>query len=274
MRTAPESRIAISRHLAWLLAWPLLSVALGAGCGPTPAGSQAAVPHHPRIIPMGAPPTSVPEPSRTKAERPDARQSPQTKRKPEPEPEPVYELDRVSRKIPITGKAYCPPIELVDYRGAIVRFHKPLRINTAFREHVREFEQIVRDTAMEVYGRPPTKIRHFGSFYCRRISTWPYLVSEHGLGNAVDIGGFDFSRLGPDEFPEVQKRWRKAFSIRMARHWRAKGKEGEHSRFLQLLARRIIDRPGLFRVILGPAHPNHNDHLHLDMARGRVVNVF
>lgn len=163
---------------------------------------------------------------------------------------------------------------LTSYRGSVLRFHKPLRINDAFVAHVREFEQIVYDTAVEVYGRPPTRIRHFGSYYCRRISTWPYLVSEHGLGNAIDIGGFEFARLRTGKQTDVPARWRRSFKVTLSRHWNATGKNADHARFLRLLATRIIERDGLFRVILGPGHPNHHDHFHLDMARWRVVSVF
>ena len=170
-----------------------------------------------------------------------------------------------------------------------MRFHRPLRVNAPFRKRVQALEVIVSDTAIEIYGRPPSRIRHLGAFYCRRISTWPYLVSEHGLGNAIDIAGFSFDRLSGDEQPTVPAQWRKRFEVRMTKHWNATGSNAPHSRFLQLLARRLIDadveaeadatqdghgRESLFRVILGPAQPNHDDHLHLDMARWRIVNVF
>ncbi len=187
---------------------------------------------------------------------------------------PPYPLDRVSRKVPITGKAQCPPVALVRYQGDVVPFHTPLRINASFRDHVRDFERVVQEAATEVYGRPPTRIRHLGSYYCRRISTWPYLVSEHGLGNALDIGGFDFARVPAGKSPHLPRRFRKAFRVRVARHWNGRGRDAVHARFLRLLARRVIDREGLFRIILGPGHPNHQDHFHLDMARWRIVDVF
>ncbi|HUH04831.1 MAG TPA: extensin family protein, partial [Kofleriaceae bacterium] len=169
----------------------------------------------------------------------------------------------MSRKVPLSGKAVCPPIELVSYSGTVVRFHKPMRINRPFESHVRGLEQIVHDTAVEVYGRPPSTIVHLGAFYCRRISTWPYLVSEHGLGNAIDIGGVRFDRLAAGSWPEAPSRWRQQFSVGMSQHWKDDGKNPEHARFLRLVARRLIEREGLFRVILGPAHPNHANHLHL-----------
>lgn len=246
------------------------------GCGPGSAPSAAQIPAGNDAAPGQAPGLEPPHPHIPAAddqqELPaNADQRPTT---PAPRPPPAYALDPVSRKIPLSGKAFCPAIDLMDYRGSVIPFHKPLRIVEPFRAHVEILEEIARDTAIEVYGRPPTRIRHFGSYYCRRISTWPYLVSEHGMGNALDIGGFDFARLKKSDYPDAPRRWRKSFSVRMSRHWRATGKNAEHSRFLRLFARRVIDRPGLFRVVLGPAHPGHNDHLHLDMARHRVINVF
>lgn len=240
----------------------------GSGSSPPPAPTLASADAAPGQATLPEPPhPHIPSAG-------DQRPPPADRPAPAPRPAPEYALDPVSRKIPLSGKAFCPPIDLVDYRGSVVPFHKPLRIAEPFRAHVRTLEEIARDTAIEIYGRPPTRIRHFGSYYCRRISTWPYLVSEHGMGNALDIGGFDFARLKRDDHPDATGRWRKSFSVRMSRHWRATGKDADHARFLRLFARRVIDREGLFRVVLGPAHPGHQDHLHLDMARHRVINVF
>ena len=242
---------------------PTLTV-LSLGCVSPPPVAQPGLPH-PQIAPH-------PEHMTGAASGDEARRREESS--PDEELPPAYELDRMSRKVPISGSARCPAIDLVEYSGTEVRFHKPLRIAEPFRAHVRAFEAIVRDAAIEVYGRPPTRIRHFGSFYCRRISTWPYLISEHGMGNALDVGGFDFSRLKKGQYPDVQKRFRRSFQVRVSRHWHASGKDAAHARFLRLVARRAIDRAGLFRVILGPAHPGHKDHFHFDMAQHRVVNVF
>ena len=256
----------------------ILLIAFTTSCGPAavPAsesawtpGSPGQGPRHPPVLSIRPPPAAAPA-----RPTPPAVQMRKPAPTPQPAPAPAYALDPVSRKIPITGRASCPPIDLIRYSGSIVRFHKSLRIAEPFRDHVRDFEQIVHDTAIEVYGRPPTHNRHYGSYFCRRISTWPYLVSEHGMGNAVDIGGFYFARLRKGEFPDARRRYRKKFSITVSRHWRGTGADADHARFLRLVARRAIERAGLFRVILGPAHPGHDDHLHLDMARWRVVNVF
>ncbi len=188
---------------------------------------------------------------------------------------PAYPLDLTSRKVPMTGKVVCPPVNLVHYSGKVVPFHKTARINEHFVDHLRRFEEIVSETAIEVYGRAPSRITRMGSFYCRRIRAWPYLISEHGLGNAVDVGGFDFSRVNGEAALDVPSRWRKKFSVTMSKHWQARSEsDAEHQRFLHLLANRVINEEDLFRVILGPADPKHKDHFHFDMAPFRIVNVF
>jgi hypothetical protein len=191
------------------------------------------------------------------------------------EVKPKYPLDRTSRKVPMSGKLVCPPVQLVLYEGELIAYDKPARVYVDFAEHLQRFEVIVRDTAVEIYGRAPTKIRTYGSFYCRRIRTWGYLVSEHGLGNALDVSGFDFGKLKNAEASSVPPRWRRPFAVSMSKHWRARSKDdATHRKFLRLLAQRVIDDEDLFRVILGPADPKHQDHFHFDMAPIRIVNVF
>ena len=107
----------------------------------------------------------------------------------------------------------------------------------------------------------------------RRYPTW---VSEHALGNAIDIAGFDFGPLprtakAPSE---LARRWRGAFEVRLERHWNATGTSAVHAEFLRALARELIARPDLFSVVLGPAWPGHHNHFHLDHAPYRVVEVF
>tara|TARA_R110002073_G_scaffold177151_3_gene334986 strand:- start:22424 stop:23218 length:795 start_codon:yes stop_codon:yes gene_type:complete len=188
---------------------------------------------------------------------------------------PAYPLDFTSRKVPMTGKVTCPPVQLVNYSGDIVAFHKPARINEDFAQHMRRFEEIVRNTAIEIYGRAPARITRMGSFYCRRIRAWPYLISEHGLGNAVDVGGFEFARVSGEAAKDVPAHRRRRFEVTMSKHWRASTeRDADHQVFLRLLAKRIIDEDDLFRVILGPADPKHKDHFHFDMSPNRIVNVF
>jgi hypothetical protein len=208
------------------------------------------------------------------APAPAAPRAPETTAE-EVEKEPEYALDRSSRKVPMSGKLVCPPVELMEYQGKHLAYDKPARIYVGFAEHLERFEILARDTAIEIYGRAPTRIRTYGSYYCRRIRTWGYLVSEHGLGNALDVAGFEFGKVKGSERSSVPTQWQRSFKVSMSKHWRASSeREATHSKFLRTLAQRVIDEEGLFRVILGPADPKHQDHFHFDMAPFRIVNVF
>jgi len=186
-----------------------------------------------------------------------------------------YPLDSVSREVPKKGKLRCDRDVLVKYGGDGVPYHSTVTVHPAFRERLRRFEVVVHSVAMEIYGRAPRKIVHMGTFNCRRIRRFPHLISEHGLGNAIDVAGFDFGPLdrkapGPEG---LSRRHRRSFKVRMKKHWTAKGRDARHARFLHTLARRLI-AADIFRVVLGPAWPGHHDHFHFDMAPYAMVEVF
>jgi hypothetical protein len=84
---------------------------------------------------------------------------------------------------------------LVRYTGEQLRYQKPLQVHPLFRARLPAFERIVRELSERYYGRSPRKIVHLGAYSCRRMRRYPTWVSEHALGNAVDIAGFDFGPL-------------------------------------------------------------------------------
>ncbi len=189
-----------------------------------------------------------------------------------------YALDAVSRAVDARGRLRCPDLGLVRYDGEILRYHRPLKVYEGFREHLARFEAVVRDVAVEVYGRAPRRIVHIGAYNCRRIRAYPTVLSEHGLGNGIDIAGFDFASAPKGQkLPEgLPRSLRRAFKVRMKDHWEGGRREAAkvHQRFLQTLARRLIERQDIFRVLLGPAWPGHRKHLHFDMAPNRGVAIF
>ena len=69
-----------------------------------------------------------------------------------------YPLDDVSREVPAKGKFTCPEVDLVTYGGTLVKLHKRVRMNAAFIERVRRFEQVLVDVATKIYGRAPTVV--------------------------------------------------------------------------------------------------------------------
>lgn len=188
-----------------------------------------------------------------------------------------YPLDTYSRSTSPKGRVRCPALGLVPYRGDLVRYSRVITVHPAFKERLKQFERVVVETAKRVYGRGPTRLVHKGGFNCRRISGYPDYMSEHGLGNAIDVVGFDFGPVrSRTELREgLPQRLRRAFSVRMLAHWEAKGPIGAiHSKFLGLLGSRLIERQDIFRVVLGPAWPGHHNHFHFDCAPYRLVEVF
>jgi hypothetical protein len=193
-----------------------------------------------------------------------------------------YPLDELPRSIPPRGRIVCPAVDLRTYEGSVLPYQAPARVYAGFVPHLGKLERLARDLAVEIYGRAPARLVHLGTYLCRRIAAYPDLLSEHGLGNAIDVQGFDFAPLGRGEAlpPGVPSALRGGFGVRVARHWKeppaaaAHTVAALHARFLRELARRLVARRDIFRVLLGPAYPGHHDHFHFDMAPYRLVMIF
>lgn len=178
----------------------------------------------------------------------------------------TYPLDVVERRMLPGGR--CPDVPLVTYGGTLVRFTRAVRIHQAFVPRVQIFERVVYDAAIEVYGRPPRRLVHRGAYNCRAVRGFPELLSEHGLGNALDWSGADFAPLARTQPapPGLAPALRRGFQVRVAQHYRAtRGIEATHARFLQILRERLIAVTELSGV-LGPGYPGHEDHFHIDVA--------
>lgn len=188
-----------------------------------------------------------------------------------------YPLDSLSRAV-ITGEQLpCETgdLPLVSYRGAQLRYQKPLRIHPAFRPHLVAFEALVAELAEQHFGRVPSKIQHFGAYACRPMRNHAHWVSEHAFGNAIDVAGFEFaplSRKSP-RFASLPKPLRRSFQVRIEKHWRAEGAGAAQAAFLNDLAERIIARPDLFRAVVGPGFRNHDNHFHLAHPPYRMVKL-
>ena len=177
-----------------------------------------------------------------------------------------YPLDTVERRMLPNGR--CPDVPLVSYPGTQLRFARSLRIHEAFVPRVQVFERIVYDAAVEVYGRPPRRLQHRGTYNCRAVRGFPELLSEHGLGNALDWSGAEFAALprvqpAPANLPPALRR---GFIVTVLRDYRpTAGLGAVHARFFQILRERLIAAPE-FSGVLGPGYPGHEDHFHLDVA--------
>lgn len=187
--------------------------------------------------------------------------------------DPSYLLDEMSREVPSRGAVRCPKVPLTLYGGSVVPYAGQVSVHPAFVVKLRELEAVTRSVAIEVYGRAPASMHSLGGYNCRRIPGYPNLVSEHGLGNGIDIDAFTFGPLAkgaklPAGLPAA---FGQPFGVSVARHFGAKGDIGVvHRRFLHRLALRLKD---VFRVVLGPGYIGHDDHFHLDMAPYRMFDM-
>jgi len=182
----------------------------------------------------------------------------------EPQLPEAYALDGLPRAI--DGAVFCPHIELSDYAGNSVRFLPAARVAAPFRERLVALERVVRETSLSFYGRAPSALLIAASYDCRPVTGNRKRLSEHALGNALDITALRFDADAATGEP--------AFEVRVDRHWNASGdaQVERHARFLHALTQALIAR-NVFRTLLGPAHPDHRDHFHFDMAPQHYVEL-
>ena len=175
----------------------------------------------------------------------------------------AYALDEIPRELAEGATPGCPPeLTFVTYRGETVTYAAPVQVSPPFVEKLRTFEQLAAAVAVEHYGRPPDRLLHFGARACRTVRGNSTRLSEHALGNALDLSGFEWKRA-----PKAE-RYPKPFTVSVLRHWTPKEGDTEalaHQRFLRELVKRIDDND-VFRGIVGPGREGHANHLHFDQA--------
>jgi hypothetical protein len=185
-----------------------------------------------------------------------------------------YPLDALNRKI--TSGWQCPPVDAHDFAGQSLRFAPAARVIGPFRERLLLLEQVARDVGRRIYGRGPTRLHVAASYDCRPVTGNGRRMSEHALANAIDITAFDFPAtydVGPDR-SAADLALAGELQVRVDRHWKARGDAlvERHARFLAELTAEL-DARRVFRTMLGPAHPEHEDHFHFDMAPQRYVDL-
>lgn len=191
----------------------------------------------------------------------------------------AYPLDHFERWLPPGQPVKCDQKGMVSYRGVKLRYAGSVLVDPAFRERLQHFEEVAAQAAREVYGREPRLVRHYGAFSCRATRNRSHVVSEHALGNALDLVGFDFgAAMKTQPLPDgLPKQLRAPFQVRVARHWQPRSASdaaaAAHARFLALLTDRLKQRSDIFRSMYGPGHGGHDDHLHLDAAPWRYVDL-
>ena len=184
-----------------------------------------------------------------------------------------YDLDHLSRGAvrDERGKVECPDLGLERYAGDHVRYHKPVKVYPGFKARLARFEAIVARVATDIYGRAPEKIVHFGTYNCRTVRGRKGKLSEHALGNAIDVAEFRFAAPPKADRKALreagQRELARAFRVNVEDHWFADGDfTSEHSRFLRRLVRELQD-DRVFRGMIVPPARGHHNHMHLDMGR-------
>ena len=107
--------------------------------------------------------------------------------------------------------------------------------------------QVVQPAALARFGQPVTEVKSMGSYACRSMNNQGVRISEHGFGNAIDIGGFVL--LDGRE-------------ITFVRDW-ARGPEQDKVFLREVQAGAC----GIFTTVLAPGSDRfHYNHMHLDLA--------
>ena len=168
----------------------------------------------------------------------------------------AYALDAIPRDVGDGAALDCPAnIPTIEYRGELIAYSAPIQVAAAFAVKLRRFERLVVDVATDHYGRAPDRLLHFGARVCRSVRGNPQRLSEHALGNALDLSGFEWKRAAGA--PGTA-----AFRVSVQRDW--SGHAG-HAEFLHDLIDRVIAGE-LFRGVIGPGREGHANHVHLDQA--------
>jgi hypothetical protein len=182
-----------------------------------------------------------------------------------------YALDAISRDLPEGASAGCPEgVPFLVYRGEVIPYRNPVPVAEAFVPKLRAFERIATELARKHYGRAPDRMVHYGGRVCRTVRGSGARLSEHALGNAIDLSGFEWKRASVQS--NVAAAFVRPFRVSVLEHWNAQpGSEGEvHRRFLRELVERVIEED-LFRGVIGPGREGHANHLHFDAAPWRYT---
>jgi hypothetical protein len=177
-----------------------------------------------------------------------------------------YALDSISRELGKGAVAGCPEqVEIRSYAGQELNYGNPVLVARSFVPKLQAFERVVAEVAQSHYGRAPDRILHFGTRMCRSVRGSTRRLSEHALGNAIDVSGFQWSRTR--KLPGLPPGSERAFKVTVLQHWSGAGtpEAAEHRRFLHdLVERTVADE--IFRGVIGPGREGHADHLHFDAA--------
>lgn len=134
---------------------------------------------------------------------------------------------------------------------AAVAWNQPGVVSCAFAARLEDFARTVIEPAARVrFGEGVRRIRHLGTYSCRRENGGNGRWSQHARGGAIDIAGFELES---------------GTVVLVASDWRGGGAK---STFLHDIARAACAR---FSAVLTPdSDREHRDHIHLDDGPYRI----
>jgi hypothetical protein len=137
------------------------------------------------------------------------------------------------------------------YGVGSVKFSEPATLNCGMAAPLSEWvEQVVQPAAQRAFGESVSAVNVAASYSCRpRNNKRGAKMSEHGYGNAIDIGGFTL-----ESGRQVTV---------LGGYYGARDEQA----FLREVRQ---DACADFMTVLGPgSDANHRDHLHLDLQNRR-----
>ncbi len=137
------------------------------------------------------------------------------------------------------------------YGLSSVKFSEPATLNCGMASPLNDWmERVVQPAAQSAFGESVATVNVAASYSCRpRNNKRGAKMSEHGYGNAIDIGGFTLES------------GRKVTVL--GGYYGAR----DEQKFLHAVRKAACDD---FMTVLGPgSDANHRDHIHLDLQNRR-----
>ncbi|MCK6589527.1 MAG: extensin family protein [Polyangiaceae bacterium] len=132
-----------------------------------------------------------------------------------------------------------------------ITYAGPLMIDCSLALALPSIEKVIQEEAVKHLGEPITRITTLGSYSCRSVRGWKERISQHAIGNALDMAAF--STKGG-----VKASVMRDYEMGVESPAKPRG------RFLRAIYRRLWSEGDVARV-LGPEwDAAHRDHFHLD----------
>ena len=149
------------------------------------------------------------------------------------------------------GPGACSLVDAVRLQRRSIALDQPVQLGCAAATHLLRLEaEVLQPAAQRHFRQDVVRIRHFGGYACRaRNGDARGRLSEHALGRAIDIAGFDLAD---------------GTQVTVSRHWDERSPRGA---FLRDVARGACS---VFHLVLTPRSDTlHRTHFHLDVGRWR-----